>query len=387
MNPKYLSGRKRFPGTDSSRFDLVLRLSDALENMPAIIVIAVLIALALAASLGNLVSAFALFLFFLSDWALIAALPRARKSFGPPKPPTLMLAALRSMAALIPYPFNWIAQAMGTVFVIYGFWIEPHRVQVTHQFLQSTKIKSGSSPLRILHLGDLHIERETERDRQVVELARSLRPDVVLFTGDFLSFSNVDDPIAIEHARSILRELSAPLGVYAVTGSPPVDDLQVVPKILDGLDIRWLRDERVTVNHRGYNIDLVGITCTHEPDTDNAKLVQVLEGDPDNFTVLLYHSPDLAPDAAAQGIDLQLSGHTHGGQVRLPFFGAVFTSSLYGKRFEMGRYSIGGLTLYVTRGLGMEGKGAPRVRFLCPPEVILWEISGDPAQTHLLPHK
>lgn len=92
--------------------------------------------------------------------------------------------------------------------------------------------------------------------------------------------------------------------------------------------------------------------------------------------ILLYHSPDLAPEAAELGIDLQLSGHTHGGQVRLPFYGAVITGSLYGKALEVGRRQIGSLTLYVTRGLGMEGAGAPRVRFLCPPEIILWEMDG-----------
>jgi predicted MPP superfamily phosphohydrolase len=93
---------------------------------------------------------------------------------------------------------------------------------------------------------------------------------------------------------------------------------------------------------------------------------------------LLYHTPDLAPEAAEAGIDLQLSGHTHGGQVRLPFFGALFAGSLYGKRYEVGRLSEGALTLYVTRGIGMEGKGAPRVRFLSPPEITLWELSGPP---------
>jgi len=73
---------------------------------------------------------------------------------------------------------------------------------------------------------------------------------------------------------------------------------------------------------------------------------------------------------------LQLSGHTHGGQVRLPVYGALYAASLYGKRFESGRRQVGDLTLYVTRGIGLEGKSAPRVRFLCPPEIILWEING-----------
>ena len=96
----------------------------------------------------------------------------------------------------------------------------------------------------------------------------------------------------------------------------------------------------------------------------------------DSFTILLYHSPDLAPQAAGLDIDLQLSGHTHGGQVRLPGLGAIVTGSLYGRRFQSGKYSLGNMTLYITRGIGLEGAGAPRVRFLCPPEITVWEISG-----------
>jgi hypothetical protein len=80
--------------------------------------------------------------------------------------------------------------------------------------------------------------------------------------------------------------------------------------------------------------------------------------------------PDLLPEAAALGIDLVLSGHTHGGQWRLPGFGALLTNSRYGKRYEAGHYVQAGTHLYVSRGLGMEGFGTPRARFFCPPEVV-----------------
>ena len=97
------------------------------------------------------------------------------------------------------------------------------------------------------------------------------------------------------------------------------------------------------------------------------------------FSILLYHTPDLMPyiaDArvAGTGVTLYLAGHTHGGQIRLPIYGALATSSRWGKRYEMGRYYEGETTLYVSRGLGMEGLGAPRARFLAPPEIILWNI-------------
>ena len=91
---------------------------------------------------------------------------------------------------------------------------------------------------------------------------------------------------------------------------------------------------------------------------------------------MLHHSPDIAPHISDDSIDLQLAGHTHGGQVCLPFFGPLFTGSLYGLKFKSGKYVMNNLVLYITRGLGMEGLSAPRVRFLCPPEIVVWEITG-----------
>lgn len=278
-------------------------------------------------------------------------------------------------SAFLPLPWNLVPQLIGTGLVVYGFWIEPHTIRLTQETLDSPKLKAGP-PLRVLHLGDLHVERVTEREEQLLEMVDSIGADLILYSGDFLNLSYVDDPVAWSHARAILRELHAPMGVFAVSGSPPVDKPQVVVPLLDGLGIRWLRNEQVTLHHAGQAIDIIGLNCTHVPSIDELQLRELRRQRSDNFTILLYHTPDLAPQAAEAGIDLQLSGHTHGGQVRLPFFGALFTSSIYGKQFEVGRRQIGDFTLYVTRGIGMEGKGAPRVRFLCPPEITLWEISG-----------
>jgi predicted MPP superfamily phosphohydrolase len=130
--------------------------------------------------------------------------------------------------------------------------------------------------------------------------------------------------------------------------------------------------------HDGFTLNIYGLECTHDPNHDARLLENLLSTNPiedsPGFNLLLYHSPDIAPTVAQLGFDLQLSGHTHGGQVRLPLFGALITGSLYRKKFEAGRYSVGPMELYVSRGIGLEGGGAPRVRFLCPPEVILWEI-------------
>ncbi|MBL8058733.1 MAG: metallophosphoesterase [Anaerolineales bacterium] len=374
MTKRDFSHLQHFPGTHGNQFDVILRFMDQVEALPGLVFALILFALALLPTFGQWPLSLGLWAFLLGDWALLAGLPRARKSFGPAKPPVLMLAVLRLPFALLPWPWALAAQAAGTLLVLYSFWVEPHRLTITRQALRSAKLAPGGTPLRLLHLGDLHIERVTQRERDLLEHVRALAPDVIVFTGDFLNLSNIHDPAAWADCRAVLRELAAPLGVFAVTGSPAVDQDAVVPQLLEGLPIRWLRDETVTLAHAGRHFDLVGLTCTHKPFVDRPRLDAALNGARANPSILLYHSPDLAPEAAEAGVDLQLSGHTHGGQVRLPGYGALYAGSLYGKRFECGRYAVDGLTLYVTRGIGMEGKGAPRVRFLCPPEIILWEI-------------
>jgi predicted MPP superfamily phosphohydrolase len=161
------------------------------------------------------------------------------------------------------------------------------------------------------------------------------------------------------------------LSTFAVLGSPAVD-VNSAP-LFDGLPIRLLRNEAVEMDFgHGCNIAILGIECTRDIRNDAARLLSVPTPSPaDSYRVLLYHSPDLAPVAPEAQVDLYLCGHTHGGQVRLPFFGAVATSSAFGKRYEMGLYQNGRMRLYVSRGVGLEGMGAPRVRFLCPPEITL----------------
>ncbi len=174
-----------------------------------------------------------------------------------------------------------------------------------------------------------------------------------------------------------MAQWQAPLGVYAVLGSPAVDLKEIAPQLFTGLPIHLLEEERVSIPVGDETLQLIGLSCTHRPFIDAPRLERLLPTAGGDFTVLLYHSPDLAPNAATTPVDMQFSGHTHGGQVCLPLIGALFTASLYGRAFSSGRYQLNGLTLYVTRGIGMEGAGAPRVRFLCPPEITLWEIAGN----------
>ena len=104
------------------------------------------------------------------------------------------------------------------------------------------------------------------------------------------------------------------------------------------------------------------------------RCLEGIEGDP--LKLVAYHTPDLVEDLQAFAPDVYFAGHTHGGQVRFPLYGAVATMSKFDKKYEMGRYQVGPTTLYVSRGIGFEPRPAPRVRFLCRPEIAVIDLIG-----------
>jgi predicted MPP superfamily phosphohydrolase len=332
-------------------------------------------------------AAVAFLLFVGLDGALLGLLPRLALSFGPVQPALLALAAVRWLIGLIGLvaalwlaPF-WVLPAVFVVhvalslLVAYACFVEPFRLTVTRLEVRSPKLAGLDRPLSVLHLSDLHMERPTRRDRRILRLAEELAPDLILLTGDYLNLSYTDDDLAVASAREWLSLLRAPLGVFAVLGTPEVDVRHRVDDVFVGTGVRLLRNEAATVSPGGSAITLLGVTCERDGYSDLAGLEAAVSQVPEGaFTILLYHLPDLMPEAVVRRIDIYLAGHTHGGQWRLPGYGALITSSAYGKRYEMGRYVEGDTLLYVTRGLGLEGLAAPRARVLCPPEVLLLSL-------------
>jgi predicted MPP superfamily phosphohydrolase len=325
----------------------------------------------------------------LADWAWLAALPRRHLSFGPPEPPLLGLSVIRLLVAIAPLAAWAFGMRAGSVAILatilqaalfaavaYATRIEPFRLGVTYVHLSTDKLPQGCR-VRLAHLSDLHVERVTRRERELIERVRALDADYVLLTGDYLNFSYVGEPRAIAEARQVLGALHARHGIYAVRGTHQVDPNAVMSALLEGLPIHWLRSEHVIRGQDGCRLALAGASCTRRRAIDVPALERALDNvPPDLFTVLLYHTPELVPEAAERQVDLYLAGHTHGGQFRLPWYGALVTATDVGKRYEMGRYDVGDLVLYVSRGIGMEGMAAPRARFLCPPEIVCIDVIG-----------
>jgi uncharacterized protein len=329
----------------------------------------------------------------LVDWLLLALLPTLRLSYGPVRPPAFMLNFIRMAILLIALPALLLArsgegrkviavlvgvfQAVILAISFYSLYIEPFRLGVTEVSLPQAPAFLPDRPLRILQITDIHLEHPTRREEELLARVTAIQPDLIVLTGDYINTTYLHNPDTLAEIRQILSQLYAPYGVYAVNGS--VDSVASMQGIFNGLEnIIVLNDETLPLAFPGGTLTLVGVANReqrHNNDRDRNMLKSLMSDLPsDAYTLLLHHTPDLIETASATGVDLYLAGHTHGGQIRLPFYGALITFSEYGKQYEMGQYQVGPTTLYVSRGIGLEGGSLPRIRFLCPPELVLVEL-------------
>ena len=138
-----------------------------------------------------------------------------------------------------------------------------------------------------------------------------------------------------------------------------------------GTGARELDGDAAQVTINGVPIWIAGVAVGNEAKMQSA----IASMPPDAFKIFLFHYPDLIKEPAVQNADLYCAGHTHGGQVALPLYGAIITFSKFGKEYEAGLYREGNTWLYVNRGVGLEGGSAPRVRFWARPEVTMIEVS------------
>jgi hypothetical protein len=257
----------------------------------------------------------------------------------------------------------------GVVCMLYGYFIEPFWIETNIVTIETPKL--AGEGLRIVQISDLHCDRQPRNEDHAVEIINNLKPDVVVATGDYLN-----DEAARARLSNMFGRLEAPLGKFAVLGNCDVEYCSP-SGALDLAGFRVLDTETVVLR---MGPDCIGISGLHVNRTMGCReFVETLPVG--RFDVLLTHKPDLIEVVEGPHVDLYLCGHTHGGQVALPVYGAVMTASKFGKRYESGMYQVGGTRLYVNRGLGLEPRPAPQVRFLARPEITVFDIRPEAART------
>jgi hypothetical protein len=255
--------------------------------------------------------------------------------------------------------------AVGCLCVLYGWLVEPYWLAVTHVRIETPKFPAGARPMRIVHISDLHCDPKVRLEEHLPGEIAAENPDLIVFTGDA-----INSPDGLPNFKRLLTRLAVIAPTFVVKGNwdswywPHLD-------LYGGTGARELDGDAVPVTLGGSTVWVSGVAVEGE-----ARIGRALGAmPPDAFQVFLYHYPDEIAQIAERGVDLYCAGHIHGGQVALPFYGALLTLSKFGKRYEAGLYRVGSTSLYVSRGIGMEGgPKAPRVRFCARPEVTVIDV-------------
>lgn len=257
---------------------------------------------------------------------------------------------------------------VAVLFVIYIFVIEPNWIQVTRVEIHDSQLAISLKGVKVVHITDLHLTHGIGfREKQLIKKVNDLKPDIIFITGDF--FDNTDQ---IEPTKELVRSLHARIGIWGVLGNTDHISMHAseVVQALEPSGIRILVNQAQTVyTGVGKYFWLIGVD---DPVYHHDKLLEALYGVPKNEPrLLLAHSPDIFDEASLEQINLVLAGHTHGGQVGIPF---LVELSKYANRtvYMKGLFEKRKTKLYVNRGIGT--KTLP-IRFLCRPEITVIKVS------------
>jgi len=262
-----------------------------------------------------------------------------------------------------------ICGALAGAAFIEGFLREPFQLDVTGLTIASPWLPAGFERMKIAQLSDLHLHHVSRAYRTAIDVIRRERPHLVVITGDL-----VDHPEQTSACLAFLSDLRAAAGVPVVVVSGNWDHRAFPTKqsiaawhkhVQAETGIRVLANQNVILRRHGDRMWLVG---TDDPYFGHADLDASFKGVPDTaFALVLTHAPEAFEELAQRpAARLVLAGHTHGGQVRLPFIGAVRVPSRYGTRFARGLSKLGDTFFYVNAGMGMSHLP---IRFLCRPEL------------------
>ncbi|WP_444933338.1 metallophosphoesterase [Microbulbifer sp. JTAC008] len=264
---------------------------------------------------------------------------------------------------------------IGLLLAVWAFIVEPASFRINEDDIVVDTWPKECNGLRVAILADLHVGspyKGRKSLQNLVEAVNKSQPDLILLPGDFVIQGVVGGKfVPPEDAAGILKELKAPMGVFAVLGNHDWWlDAARVEQSLESQGISVLEDKSVSLVSIECKLRLVGISDFWEGPHDVKKAMQGID---EGETVLAFtHNPDIFPELPAE-LSLTIAGHTHGGQVYLPFIGRPIVPSSYGQRFAIGHIVEGDKHLYVSPGVGTS---ILPVRFLVPPEVTVLSIFG-----------
>jgi uncharacterized protein len=250
------------------------------------------------------------------------------------------------------------------ILVAYVRKIEPVWIDVVQVPVTLPRLSPALEGYRIVQITDIHADGWMDADRiaQITQQVNAQKPDLITLTGDYVT-KNAEK---FAPALKSLSALNAPDGTIAILGNHDEwTNPKLITEVLESSNIKVLKNQVITLDRKGGLLNIAGLGDAWSGEDDMEKVLQQLPGI--GASIMLAHEPDVADRTVeTKKFDLQLSGHSHGGQVSLPFMKLV-TPPL-GHKYPVGQYQIGDLIQYTSRGVGTSGI---RVRFNCRPEITV----------------
>ncbi len=256
-----------------------------------------------------------------------------------------------------------------------AYYIEPEMLVVRRYSVPSKRGSSDGPRIRILHITDIQTPRIGVREEKALRLGLSFKPDLIVLTGDYVQDA-LGEPTEVQAAsdlRALMARLgfNAPLGVFATEG----DVGPACEVVFGGTPVRCLKDQSARVDlPEGGTLSITGLTRGRGRERNPKVLGRLLAAAPEaDYRIVISHAPDFI-EALPVNVDLVLAGHTHGGQVVIPFFGPPRTAIRLPRRYAGGLNDYRGTPIHVSRGVGMERGFDIPIRFLCPPEIGVLDL-------------
>lgn len=266
---------------------------------------------------------------------------------------------------------------------LYSGEVARHEISVEEHTVHLDRLPDAFRGMRILQISDIHYMEFTESFfvREVVDHVNRLKPDMVLITGDFVTYGPIRIPetrihksFALRHMpelASILSNIQCPLRYTSLGNHDQMVNGRAIWNILVDHGLPCLVNQAVPLEKDGQRVWLVGLGSACVGDAKPDQAIPASSSRNKEAVIVMAHEPDILPEIAKYDADLMLSGHTHGGQIRIPFLPPMFLPQ-YGKRYVEGWFHYGRTQLYVNRGVG--AIGLP-LRLNCPPEITVFTLA------------
>ena len=260
------------------------------------------------------------------------------------------------------------------ILIVYSFFKEPFDIRLENITISFKKLPENFDRLKIIQISDLHSKKFGKKEKKVLEIISQEKPDFLFITGDISEVRQDKIGPCFEFWKRL--DKLRPGSVYAVFGNHIYEDRKIEPIVFQDIlrksGIVVLNNENIRLEKQGQYIWLLGVD---DPHTNHHNLPKALQGvDNSSIRILLSHSPEIVDDLRTGDADLILTGHTHGGQVKIPGIRPFWVPTKYHGKYERGLFNIKGAYMYVNRGIGT--KKLP-IRFNSKPEITLLTLKKD----------